>query len=198
MNYFAHLYLAQPTSDSFLGNLLGDFRKGTNVTTYPIAVQAGLKNHIMVDNYTDNHRLIKDAKKLFSRETRRFSGVALDVLFDHYLINDWQQYHTTDFEVFKRDCYRLLASRLGVMPEPMHRVMTSVIERDWFAHYATQAGTLQAIENIAKRIRFPNRFASISEEVAYNDKELKQRFREFFPQLVEEVHRQGIETTQSG
>lgn len=193
MNYLAHLYLAQPTSDSYLGNLLGDFRKGTEINAYPRAVQAGLQNHLLVDRFTDNHPLVKGAKCLFSRQTRRFSGVALDVLFDHYLISEWRQHHAQDFETFKSECYRRLTLRLTIMPAPMQRVMSSVIERDWFGHYTSQAGTLRAIENIARRVRFPNQFAQISEEICENDEELRARFRVFFPELVDEVKRHGIE-----
>lgn len=193
MNYFAHLYLAQPTSDSFMGNLLGDFRKGADTHRYPQAVQAGVQNHLLVDRFTDHHQQVKTARALFSRHNRRFSGVALDVLFDHYLISDWQHYHSEDFKSFKAQCYRRLSSRLQAMPAPMHRVVTSVIERDWFGHYASHDGTLQAIENIARRVRFPNQFARITQEISHHDKELRERFRVFFPELVDEVKRRNIE-----
>ncbi|WP_414827850.1 ACP phosphodiesterase [Alteromonas sp. H39] len=193
MNYFAHLYLAQPTNDSFMGNLLGDFRKGEDTNLYSPAVQAGVQNHLLVDRLTDNHPAVRSGRALFSRDTRRFSGVALDVLFDHYLISEWQHYHTEDFDSFKAQCYRRLSLRLQAMPPSMQPVMTSVIERDWFGHYATYDGTLQAIENLARRVRFPNQFARITQEIAHHDKELREGFRVFFPQLVEEVKRRNIE-----
>ena len=193
MNYFAHLYLAQPSNDSFMGNLLGDFRKGENTDAFPVQVQAGLQNHLLVDRFTDNHPLVKSAKRLFSPQTRRFSGVALDVLFDHYLINEWPNYHADDFETFKTECYRRLTSRLQVMPASMYRVVSSVIERDWFGHYATYNGTLQAIENLSRRVRFPNQFEKITEEICHHDVELRELFRAFFPELVDEVRRQNIE-----
>ena len=49
MNYLAHLFLARPTADSHFGNLLGDFRRGVDISRYGRAVQLGLKNHYEVD-----------------------------------------------------------------------------------------------------------------------------------------------------
>ena len=42
MNYLAHLLFAQPSSDSRIGNLLGDFYHGTKLELLSPAVAAGL------------------------------------------------------------------------------------------------------------------------------------------------------------
>ena len=86
MNYFAHLYFAKPTVPSHIGNLLGDFRKGVDVASLCPETKRALDNHYVVDRFTDTHEDIKAAKALFTGHTKRFAPVAIDMLFDHFLI----------------------------------------------------------------------------------------------------------------
>ncbi len=95
MNYFAHLTLARPTVPSKVGNLLGDFMRGVREPDLPEAVRLGLHNHRLVDRFTDHHPLVIESRALFSPQRRRFAGVALDVLFDHFLIRHWSRFHDT-------------------------------------------------------------------------------------------------------
>jgi acyl carrier protein phosphodiesterase len=65
MNYFAHLVLSQPTVESTVGNLLGDFAKGVKREALNPAVSFGLDNHRAVDRFTDAHESIQALKRLF-------------------------------------------------------------------------------------------------------------------------------------
>ncbi|MEG3768872.1 ACP phosphodiesterase, partial [Alteromonas sp. 14N.309.X.WAT.G.H12] len=121
MNYLAHLFIALPTPDSCFGNLLGDFQKGVNHQDLPAPVQAGLQNHLLVDKFTDSHALTRWARAQFSPEQRRFAGVTLDILFDHFLIQHWSRFSTQLLEDFCQSRYCLLDKRLPLMPPSMQR-----------------------------------------------------------------------------
>jgi acyl carrier protein phosphodiesterase len=43
MNYLAHLYLAEDSPESLLGNLIGDFLKGTTVDSYSESIRKGIQ-----------------------------------------------------------------------------------------------------------------------------------------------------------
>ena len=104
MNYFAHLVLSQPTIESTVGNLLGDFARGIDQSTLNPAVRAGLKNHRAVDRFTDSHSRIAEIKQCFSPGRRRFAGIALDVYFDHLLMNHWRQFDARDVNQVIAQC----------------------------------------------------------------------------------------------
>ena len=55
MNYLAHLYLAEDTPESIIGNLLGDFVKGSAINDYSEGIKAGIKLHRKIDLFTDSH-----------------------------------------------------------------------------------------------------------------------------------------------
>ncbi|OUS72017.1 ACP phosphodiesterase [Pseudoalteromonas sp. A601] len=193
MNYLAHLYLAKPTADSHFGNLLGDFGGRKYTENLPLSVVNALNNHYLVDKFTDAHPLVKDAKVYFSPQRRRFSGVAIDVLFDHFLIKHWQTFEHQRLTDFKHTSFGFLHQRMPVMPCKMQRVITSLTEDDWFKEYETLEGVGVALDNIAKRIRFINEFTGAVEDIKRNYRELDALFLAFFPELIEHVRQQGIE-----
>ncbi len=137
MNYLAHTALAQPNHFSLVGNLLGDFCKGTALTTLPPPILAGLKNHRAVV-FTDSHPSVRDAKKVFSPSRRRFAGIALDVLFDHFLICHWTLFYDQPFSEYKQQLYTNLAATEHLMPASMTLTMRSVRQHDWFLSYYQQ------------------------------------------------------------
>lgn len=187
MNYLAHLYFAKPTGASCFGNLLGDFQKGVDVKMLPNAVQQGLKTHIQVDKFTDSHAITRAAKQLFSPSRRRFAGIAIDVLYDHFLIKYWDSFHTTPLHQFKRSRFALLQDSLGVMPTNMQRVVTAMTTHDWFATYESVSGVGLALDNIARRIRFANQFTGSEADINKHYQELESGFNTFFPQLIAHI-----------
>lgn len=65
VNFLAHLYLAEPTPASWIGNLLPDLTTGpTDPDLHPDVI-AGAANHRRVDAYTDTH-------PVFARTRARF------------------------------------------------------------------------------------------------------------------------------
>jgi acyl carrier protein phosphodiesterase len=192
VNYLAHLYFAKPTADSHFGNLLGDFGGKRHVEQLPNTVKNALNNHYLVDKFTDSHSLVKEAKQYFSSERKRFAGVAIDVVFDHFLIRHWQQFSKHPLHDFKRS-YALLNERIAVMPPRMQQVVTSMTKNDWFKEYETINGVGLALDNIAKRIRFTNNFAGTAEDIARNYHELEAIFLAFFPELIEHVNEHALE-----
>ncbi|GAW96114.1 MULTISPECIES: ACP phosphodiesterase [Colwellia] len=198
MNYLAHLYLAQPNADSHFGNLLGDFGGKVHAQQLSTGVQLGLENHYLVDRFTDSHSAVKQAKNLFSTERRRFAGIALDVLFDHFLIRHWSRFHQTPLRQFKQSSYALLNENLSYMPSKMQQVVTPMTQNDWFKEYETVAGIGFALDNIAKRIRFANQFSGCIADINRHYGELEAVFLAFFPELITHVNKHGLETKPVG
>ena len=184
MNYLAHCFLAQANSESLVGNLLGDFCKGVDERALPEGIYVGLLNHREIDRYTDAHPLVLQAKGCFSAQRRRFAGIALDVLFDHFLIKNWHLYSDVPFVDFKSQTYQLLTQSSHLMPEKMQVVMASVVKNDWFSSYEHVEGIGFAIDRIAMRIRFRNQFAGSIEDIKLHYEQLDEVFLQFFPQLL--------------
>lgn len=185
MNHFAHLYLARPTVESRVGNLLGDFARGVDPQQLSGEVRAGLHNHRAVDAFTDRHPEVLACKTLFSSQRRRFAGVALDMLFDHYLLRHWEQFGDGDQGKYINWLYSDLEKGRKLMPEPMAKVTERMISYDWFHAYADFDTIGHAMDRVAGQIRFRNQFQGIIEEIRIHDQELEARFLRFFPELID-------------
>ena len=116
---------------------------------------------------------------------RRFAGVALDILYDHFLLKHWDQFSDIEREAFIRVIYNELQQKEYLMPHKMARVTRSMVWNDWFGAYEDLENIGHALDRVAGRIRFRNEFAGIITEVRENHDELEFRFLSFFPDLQE-------------
>lgn len=193
MNYLAHLFLSQPTVESRVGNLLGDFAKGVDASALPHAVQRGLVNHRFVDHYTDSHPEVRRLKQLMSIQRRRFSGIMLDLVFDHLLIRHWSQFSEESFPEVRARYYTQLQQGQTLMPEAMQQVTTRVVQQDWFSSYIEIEGIGFALDRISDRIRFKNNFSGSVAELKTHYDEIDSVFLQFFPQLLQAVKSAALE-----
>lgn len=183
MNHLAHVFLAPDSPEARVGSILGDFARGLEVSALPGLVQLGVRHHRAVDSYTDRHPEVLASKAVFSLERRRFAGVALDILYDHYLLRHWQRFSHTDRDIFIDQIYTELQCYEHLMPTKMVRVTRRMVEHDWFGAYRDLTSIGYALDRVAGRIRFANRFTGMIEEIRANDQELEIRFLKFFSDL---------------
>lgn len=195
MNYFAHLVLSQPTIKSTVGNLLGDFARGVDQSKLNPAVLAGLKNHRAVDRFTDNHARVTELKQYFSPNRRRFAGIALDVYFDHLLINYWHEFDSRNVNHVIAEFYARMERGQALMPgSEMRRVTSRMINYDWFGSYQDIDSVAQALDRIAMRIRFQNEFSNAIDDLRQHEDMILDAFFNFFPELKAHVRSLALES----
>lgn len=185
MNHLAHLFLAPDSREARIGSILGDFARGIRPEQLPAPVARGLRHHRAVDAFTDQHPEVLASKELFSTQRRRFAGIALDVLYDHYLLRHWHRFSSADNDRFIRGVYQDFQESEHLMPDAMITVTRRMVSHDWFGAYREMDNIGYALDRIAGRIRFANSFRGAIAEIRQNDRELERRFLKFFPQLVE-------------
>ena len=194
MNHFAHLVLSQPTVESTVGNLLGDFARGVNADLLPEPVRAGLLNHRAVDRFTDSHPLVLEMKQCFSRQRRRFAGIALDIYFDHLLLHNWDRFEQRPLDELIGAFYQRMTAGQALMPgTDMQRVTRRMVDYDWFGSYRELDAIAESLDRVAARIRFSNRFDNAIEDLQRNQQLIEQGFLEFYPDLQRHVASQAIE-----
>jgi acyl carrier protein phosphodiesterase len=194
MNHFAHLVLSQPTVESVVGNLLGDFARGVDADSLSAAVHAGLLNHRAVDRFTDSHPLVLDMKRCFSSRRRRFAGIALDIYFDHLLLTHWQRFEQRDPDELIAEFYQRMTAGQSLMPgSEMRRVTRRIVDYDWFGSYRDADAIAETLDRVAARIRFANDFDNAIEDLQRHHEPIRDGFLEFYPQLQQHIAEQGLE-----
>jgi acyl carrier protein phosphodiesterase len=185
LNHLAHLFLAPDSELHRVGSLLGDFARGLDSKTLPPAIHEGLRHHRAVDAFTDQHPDVLASKRLFSSQRRRFAGVALDILYDHYLLRNWHRFSSVAVDDFIDQVYAELQDHREAMPERMQTVTGQIVRYDWFRSYRDMDNIGFALDRVANRIRFRHAFHGIIEEIQVHDQALEAHFLAFFPDLLE-------------
>jgi acyl carrier protein phosphodiesterase len=190
MNWLAHLFLAQPTVESRLGNLLGDLVKGRERDCLNADLQLGLQCHLAIDRFTDRHIIVKRSKQRISQQYRRFAGISIDVFFDHFLATNWERYSNISLKQFTTTIYESFQEYLNryTLPEYARKVIQRAIAEDWLGSYYYLSG----VENTLKRIswkltRRRNKLYDLTPiivELQQNYAELEEDFLNFFPELM--------------
>ncbi|MGF1908459.1 ACP phosphodiesterase [Vibrio kasasachensis] len=185
MNFLAHLHIADSCQSSLLGNLLGDFVKGDPDRQFPQTIAQGIRLHRFVDSYTDAHPLMKQAKVLFPEGQRRFAGIALDVMWDHYLARQWKSYHSSTLNGFCLKSEKTIQDE-QTMPVPERFVI--VVNRMWRGRWLESYQHLDNIEFALNRMsERSSRMTPLADCFTHLEKNyapLEQLFSDFYPDLL--------------
>ncbi|MEG4056240.1 MULTISPECIES: ACP phosphodiesterase [unclassified Microcoleus] len=184
MNYLAHLFLSEGTPESLIGNLLGDFVKGTALNLYSEEIRKGIDLHRKVDSYTDSHPIVRSSKSLVSSHRRRFAGVLIDVFYDHFLAKNWLEYSEIPLRDFSQDVYKILQDNRDILPDSLQRVLPTIIARDLLSSYQEIAEIGITLTRMSARLKRTNNLASGIEDLTANYQRLESDFRDFFPDLI--------------
>ena len=89
MNFLAHIYLSGDDSLLKIGNFIADRVRGKEYLNYELRIQQGILLHREIDSYTDFHPIFRQSKRKLSARYNHYSGVIVDVLYDHFLAKNW-------------------------------------------------------------------------------------------------------------
>jgi acyl carrier protein phosphodiesterase len=191
VNYLAHLYLAGDAPEALIGNLMGDFARGSMLEGYSEGIREGIRLHRKIDAYTDTHPVVIESKRRISPANRRYAGILIDVFYDHFLARDWETYSPLPLADFTAGVYDLLRDRLDHLPEPLQRLAPRMIAEDWLTSYAELPGIEQALRRVARRLKRENQLPTATVELEAHYNALAGDFARFFPDLRDFVGRCG-------
>ncbi|MBD2327514.1 DUF479 domain-containing protein [Alkalinema sp. FACHB-956] len=191
MNYLAHLHLSDGSPESMIGNLLGDFRKGLCEAQYSPAIRQGIVLHQQVDIFTDTHAIVRRSKQRMSPKFRRFAGIMLDVLYDHFLSKHWADYSQESLREFVDRAYDILLTHQAILPPLLQRAVPVMVDQDWLYSYRDLAGVDLTLRRIARRFKRETPLAQAIEELQHHYPALEADFQAFFPILVQWVREQS-------
>lgn len=184
MNYLAHFYLAYPDEDLMFGNYIGDGIKGKDLSQYSDNVKRGIQFHRFIDTFTDQHSLVQEAKKRFYKSQRKFSGVVVDVLFDHILAKQWTDHADEQLFQFAQQCYSTIEKHPEPMPLRSERFFHYMVSNNILEGYASVSGIERVLMGMDSRTAFDSNMVNSISDYMRHKPELHAIFTEFFPQLI--------------
>ncbi len=155
MNYLAHALLSGTNESILCGNFMGDFYKGTQWSHLPGGFQTGIRLHRYIDSITDAHSKVSVWKQSIKEGAGRYSGIALDIYFDHLLARNWSSYHPLVLTEFSHNTYDTLSKFKRHYPNEGLAMLKKMTESDWLSQYATQTGIKTTLKKFSNRFALP-------------------------------------------
>lgn len=165
---------------------MADFVKGNVEGRFPPEVVEGIRHHRRLDLFTDSHEIFAASRRLVSVPRRRYAGVIIDVVYDHFLARDWDKYSSTTLDEFVDVVYTNLRAHRLALPYPVPLAIEKIVCDDWLRGYATVEGIDRTFRRISRRLRHENPLATAVEELEQNYDELQAHFHSFFPDVLEQ------------
>ncbi|AOW10241.1 acyl carrier protein phosphodiesterase [Flavobacterium gilvum] len=183
MNFLAHIYLSGENDLIKIGNFMADGIKGKQFENYSSEIQKGIILHRFIDSYTDSHSIFRKSTKRLHEKYHHYSGVIIDVFYDHFLAKNWSNYSDETLVDFTNRFYESLKDNYDFLSERAKEIMPYMIERNWLISYQTVEGINRILTQMDSRTKNASnmRFASNELLEYYDDFELE--FSTFFEDI---------------
>jgi len=183
MNYLAHAYLSFGRPGILVGNMISDHVKGKKKYDYPEQIQQGISVHREIDGFTDMHEATKEAKEIFRPAYRLYAGSLMDVIYDHFLALDENEFTDESLKAFTINTYAMLDQFTDHFPEKFNRMYPYMKAQNWLYNYRYLQGIEKSLAGVVRRAKYLEE--SDTAYFLFNEHydKLKKLYEIFFPDL---------------
>lgn len=184
MNYLAHATLSFNIPGVLTGNMISDFIKGKKQFDYPAAIQKGIQLHRAIDAFTDSHAVTLQMKEYFRPHYRLYAGAFCDVVYDHFLANDINEFDTDDaLKNFAATVYNQLDKDEPILPDYFKKMLPYMKEQNWLYNYKSYWGTRQSLQGLVRRSKYLTESDTAFEIFNTEYSQLQLLYNQFFPEI---------------
>ncbi len=185
MNFLAHAFLSGNNKEVMVGNFIGDFVKGSQYKNYAENIKNGVLLHRAIDEYTDAHPIVLQSKDKLRSKYRHYSGVIIDMVYDHLLAANWLKYHAQDLLPFTIECYTVLDSYRNILPDRFNLMFQLMKQDNWLFFYTKLEGIHKALSGMAKRTKCDSKMEMAIDDIKAYYPSFKKEFQQFMPEVVQ-------------
>ena len=185
MNFLAHAFLSGSNDQLLIGNFIADAIKGNHIEQYSEDIQKGIILHRHIDSYTDSHPVFLQSKNRIQSEHGKFSGVIMDIYYDHFLASSWSVYSDTDLSEYAIHVYKVMLHNYRLLPPRSKRVLPYMIIHNWLVGYSRFHDLQWVFNGMSRRAKkYKSGMENAVHSLKMNYEPLKEDFKQFFPDMI--------------
>ncbi len=184
MNFLAHIYLSNDNDFIKIGNFMADGIRGNDYNNFPDDVKKGILLHRQIDTFTDSHLIYRKSKHRLHEKYGHYSGVIMDILYDHFLAKNWQNYSNEKLEDFAANFYKSLFDNENILTERTKNMLPYMYDRNWLVSYGTIAGIEMILFQMDHRTKHRANMQEAIVELKHFYVEFEEEFTAFFEELI--------------
>jgi acyl carrier protein phosphodiesterase len=183
MNFLAHIYLSGNNKTIAIGNFIADGIRGKDYKKFPKDIQIGILLHREIDVFTDGHKTVRKSTKRLHKNYSHYSGVIVDILYDHFLAKNWNTYSYIPLAKYVEEFYKILEDSFDILPIRVKKMMPYMTANNWLLSYASIAGISKALEGMNRRTQNRSKMnLAVNELIEYYE-DFETEFTSFFEEL---------------
>jgi acyl carrier protein phosphodiesterase len=139
--------------------------------------------HRTIDTFTDAHPVFRQSTKRLQANYHHFSGVIVDVFYDHFLAKNWSLYSDEKLEEYVANFYDSLAIHNDLLTEKAQMMKPYMIQQNWLLSYQTIEGIEKILSQMDNRIKRESNMRFSVQQLRLFYKEFEDDFTIFFEDL---------------
>lgn len=183
MNFLAHVYLSGENDHIKIGNFMADGIHGKNFDAFPADVQKGIRLHREIDSFTDFHPIFRQSKHRLHERYGHYSGVIMDIFYDHFLAKNFSKYSDVPLEEFVQNFYKVLDENFEILTSRFQNILPILKSENWFLLYATTEGLTHILYMMDRRTKLRSKMQFSIEELKLFYTEFESEFTLFFAEV---------------
>lgn len=189
MNFLAHIYLSGTNERIQIGNFMGDGIRGKDYVHYHKDIQIGVLLHRSIDSFTDFHPIFRQSKYRLVPKFNHFSGIIIDMFYDHFLAKEWELYHHEKLEDFTQNFYHALENHTAELNQKTRNLLPYLTKQNWLVRYAHLTDLQQILKQMDQRFTLKSNMNEAVEDLYDHYPDFKREFHLFFKDLI--IHAQS-------
>lgn len=183
MNFLAHAHLSGNNEELMFGNFIADAVKGSHYNNYPEGIKNGIVLHRKIDSFTDTHPVFKKSLGRVRDRFGKYSGIVVDIFYDHFLAANWQEYHVDELAVYAQKVYGVLQDRYDLLPARTKRLLPYLTQQNWLLGYANLIELKLVFLGMDRRTGHKSGMSLAVDVLEENYLGLQNDFSEYYPLL---------------
>ena len=183
MNFLAHAHLSGESNDIIFGNFIADSIKGRLYLDFRTEIMIGILLHREIDTFTDRHPIAKRSRELIREHFGKFSGIVVDIYYDHFLARNWGNYNNQELVSYSTRVYLILASRFLLLPTRIKKLLPFLIGQNWLSGYANLYDLTRVFNGMDRRTGYISGMGNAVEILENNYMPLYEDFILFYREL---------------
>ena len=163
---------------------MADGIRGRDYLIFPEQVKKGILLHRQIDTFTDAHPTFRISKHRLHENYGHYSGVIVDIFYDHFLAKNWNLYSKEKLSDFVANFYQSLQDNHEILSEKAKAMLPYMLKFNWLESYQTVHGIERILTQMDSRTKNQSKMRfSISELNQYYS-EFEREFTNFFAELI--------------
>ncbi|MBC7556770.1 MAG: DUF479 domain-containing protein [Chryseobacterium sp.] len=193
MNFLAHIYLSGNNELLKIGNFMADGIRGKDYLHFPEEVKKGILLHRKIDSFTDAHLIYRKSKHRLHEKYGHYSGVIMDILYDHFLAKNWAKYSDESLANYAKEFYKLLDKNEDLLTERTKNLLPYMKQNNWLLSYQSIEGIEKILFQMNHRTENRTKMQEAIVELKLFYPETEEEFTRFFNELQLYVAQQLLE-----